>query len=182
MDEQDRQDGNYLVLLRDLSSTRRFALNSPTIVDRKETCTRSCLSCSSLLVPLPKARSVISKNCTAPGPWGKEIHKDAEKQILVWLAFLLGRTRLYLKNPPDHFAPKPKRALSNSTNWIGARAFGVRLRSKTDSPLSPTMVVPLYQIDLFSSNAEPLFVPASLLIHTRSHGLSGKFYRFPTHC
>ena len=59
MDEQDRQDGNDLVLVRDLSSTRRVAQNSPTIVDRKETCT---LSCSSMLVPLAKARSVISKN------------------------------------------------------------------------------------------------------------------------
>jgi hypothetical protein len=39
MDEQDRQDGNYLVLGRDLSSTRRVAQNSPTIVDRKEICT-----------------------------------------------------------------------------------------------------------------------------------------------
>jgi len=25
MDEQDRQDGNYLVLVRDLSSTKKFA-------------------------------------------------------------------------------------------------------------------------------------------------------------
>jgi hypothetical protein len=58
MDEQDR---NYLVLERDLSSTRSVAQDSPTIVDRKETCTPSCLSCSSMLVPLPKARSVISK-------------------------------------------------------------------------------------------------------------------------
>jgi len=81
MDEQDRQDGNYLVPGKDLSSTRRVAQNSTTIVDRKETCTPSCLSCSSMLVPLPKARSVISKNC-----------RDA-------------------------------------------RAFGVRLRSETDSPL-----------------------------------------------
>ena len=62
MDEQDRQDGNYLVLVRDLSSNKIFAQNSPTIVDRKETCTPSCLSCSSMLVPLPTARSVISKN------------------------------------------------------------------------------------------------------------------------
>jgi hypothetical protein len=62
MDEQDRQDGNYLVLVRDLSSTKRFAQNSPTIADRKETCTPSCLFCSSMLVPLAKARSVISKN------------------------------------------------------------------------------------------------------------------------
>jgi hypothetical protein len=61
MDEQDRQDGNYLVLVRDLSSTNRVAQNSPTIVDWKETCTPSCLSCSSMLVPLAKARSVISK-------------------------------------------------------------------------------------------------------------------------
>jgi len=61
MDEQDRQDGNYLVLVRDLSSTKRFAQNSPPIVDWKETCTPSCLSCSSMLVPLPKARSVIFK-------------------------------------------------------------------------------------------------------------------------
>ena len=37
MDEQDRQDRNYLVLVRDLSSTRSVALNSPTIIDRKET-------------------------------------------------------------------------------------------------------------------------------------------------
>ena len=59
MDEQDRQDGNYLVLVRDLSSTRRVAQDSPTIVDRKETCTPSC---SSMLVPLAKARSVILKN------------------------------------------------------------------------------------------------------------------------
>jgi hypothetical protein len=58
MDEQDRQDGNYLVLLRDLSPTRRVAQNSPTIVDRKETCIPSY---SSMLVPLAKARSVISK-------------------------------------------------------------------------------------------------------------------------
>jgi len=61
MDEQDRQDGNYLVLVRDLSSNKIFAQNSPMIVDRKETCAPSCLSCSSMLVPLPKARSVISK-------------------------------------------------------------------------------------------------------------------------
>jgi hypothetical protein len=39
MDEQDRQDGNYLVLVRDLSSTRGVAQNLPTIVDRKEKCT-----------------------------------------------------------------------------------------------------------------------------------------------
>jgi len=62
MDEQDRQDGNYLVFVRDLPSTRRVAQSSPTIVDRKETFTPSYLSCSSMLVPLPKARSVISKN------------------------------------------------------------------------------------------------------------------------
>ena len=62
MDEQDRQDGNYLVLVRDLSSTKRVAQNLPTIVDRKETFTPSCLSCSSMFVPLAKARSVISKN------------------------------------------------------------------------------------------------------------------------
>ena len=37
MDEQDRQDGNYLVLVREFSSTRRVTQNSPTIVDRKET-------------------------------------------------------------------------------------------------------------------------------------------------
>jgi len=55
MDEQDRQDGSYLVLGRDLSSTRRVAQNLPTIVDWKETCTPSCLSCSSMLVSLPKA-------------------------------------------------------------------------------------------------------------------------------
>ncbi len=34
MDEQDRQDGNYLVLERDLFSTRCVAQDSPTIVDR----------------------------------------------------------------------------------------------------------------------------------------------------
>jgi hypothetical protein len=62
MDEQDRQDGNHLVLGRDLSSIRRLTQNSPTIVDSKETCTPSFLSCSSMLVPLPKARSVIFKN------------------------------------------------------------------------------------------------------------------------
>jgi hypothetical protein len=61
MDEQDRQDGNYLVLGRDLSSTRRVAQNSLTIADWKERCAPSCLSCSSMLVPLAKARSVISK-------------------------------------------------------------------------------------------------------------------------
>jgi len=60
----DEQGGNCLVLVRDLSSTRRVAQNSPTIVDWKETCTPSCLSCSSMLVPLPKARSVISKRDT----------------------------------------------------------------------------------------------------------------------
>jgi len=59
MDEQDRQDGNYLVLVRDLLLTRRVAQNSPAIVVPKETCT---LSCSSMLVPLATARSVISKN------------------------------------------------------------------------------------------------------------------------
>jgi hypothetical protein len=37
MDEQDRQDGNYLVLVKNLSSTRRVAQNSQTIVDWKET-------------------------------------------------------------------------------------------------------------------------------------------------
>jgi hypothetical protein len=58
----DRRDGNNLVLVRGLSSTRRVAQNSPTIVDRKETLTPSCLSCSSMLVPLAKARSVIFKN------------------------------------------------------------------------------------------------------------------------
>jgi hypothetical protein len=62
MDEQDRQDGNYLVLVWGLSSTRRVALNSPTIIDWKETCTPSCLSCSSMLAPLVKPRSDISKN------------------------------------------------------------------------------------------------------------------------
>jgi hypothetical protein len=62
MDEQDRQDGNHSDLVRDLSSARRVAQNSPTIVDWKETCTPSCLSCSSMLVPLAKARSVISNN------------------------------------------------------------------------------------------------------------------------
>jgi hypothetical protein len=49
MDEQDRQDGNDLVLVRDLSSTRRVAQNSPTIVVWKETCIPSCLSCLSCL-------------------------------------------------------------------------------------------------------------------------------------
>ena len=58
MDEQDRQDGNYLVLVRDLSSTRRLEQNSQTIVDSKEACIPSCLSCSSMLVP---ARSDIFK-------------------------------------------------------------------------------------------------------------------------
>jgi len=58
MDEQDRQDGNHLVLGRDLSSIRRLAQNSPTIVDSKEMCTPSCLSCSSMLVPLPRANAV----------------------------------------------------------------------------------------------------------------------------
>jgi hypothetical protein len=58
----DRQDGNDLVLGRDLSSTRRVAQNSPMIEDSKETFTPSCLSCLSMLVPLPKARSVIFKN------------------------------------------------------------------------------------------------------------------------
>jgi len=66
MDEQDRQDGNYLVLVSDLSSTRKVAQNSPTIVDWKKTCTPSCLSCSSMLVSLAKTRSVISRNGTAP--------------------------------------------------------------------------------------------------------------------
>jgi hypothetical protein len=61
-DRQDRQDGNYLVLGRDLSSTKRLAQNSPTIVNLKETYTPSCLSCSSMLVPLAKVRPVISKN------------------------------------------------------------------------------------------------------------------------
>jgi hypothetical protein len=61
MDEQDRQNGTYLVLVRDLSSTKRVVRNSPTIVDWKETCTPFCLSCSSMLDPLAKARSVISE-------------------------------------------------------------------------------------------------------------------------
>jgi len=59
MDEQDRQDGNYLFLVRDLTSTRRVAQNSPTVVDSNETCTPSCLS---MLAPLAKARSVNPKN------------------------------------------------------------------------------------------------------------------------
>ena len=62
MDEQDRQDGNDLVLGRDLSSTRRVAQKSPTIVDWKETYTPSCQSCSSMFVNLAKARSDNSKN------------------------------------------------------------------------------------------------------------------------
>jgi len=58
MDEQDRQDGNYLVLVWDLFSTRRVTQNSPTNVDWKETCISSCLS---MLMPLAKARSVVSE-------------------------------------------------------------------------------------------------------------------------
>ena len=45
MDEQDSQDGNYLVLVRDLSSTKRFAQNSQTIIDRKETCAHPVHPC-----------------------------------------------------------------------------------------------------------------------------------------
>jgi hypothetical protein len=39
MDAQDRQDGNYLVRVRDLNSARKVAQSSPTIIDLKETCT-----------------------------------------------------------------------------------------------------------------------------------------------
>ena len=51
MDEQDRQDGNVLVLVRGLSSTMRVAQKLPAIVFLKET---HVPSCSSMLVPLAR--------------------------------------------------------------------------------------------------------------------------------
>ena len=37
MDAQDRQDGNYFAVVRDLSLTRRGAQNLPKILDRTKT-------------------------------------------------------------------------------------------------------------------------------------------------